>query len=434
MAALAGQSLLTCQYFPSQLVSSQRRPRAAVQSFSSPIQGLRNFSNPSVRQCTRKHVLTIAAEQKHVQVAAGSKKSNSITTISSAREEEAKCSPLHQAGKAALAVLLAVLQTVAPLPLDYLPQGAGGWGSQIANATLYSPDTKVPRTAEVALRKAIPAVNPTMKIIQMATADKAAILAAVPAGQKEKGAELYELMFAPGKPGGLEGLLASIQLQDADKVSIRLASVLDNIAELEILQAPGISFLIPPQYATYPRKSDGADDPGEGRRHVVLDGYSAPITAGNFANLILKGAYDGVALKTGNQAVLTGSRDATSLGQELPLEILPAGEFQPVYRTPLDVQDGEIPVLPLSVFGSVAMAHSATSEGFSSPDQFFFYLYDRRSSGLGGLSFEEGQFSVFGYVTKGRELLSQLKTGDVIQSAKLVSGTEHLVNVASPSS
>lgn len=143
--------------------------------------------------------------------------------------------------------------------------------------------------------------------------------------------------------------------------------------------------------------------------------------------MIQRGVYNGVKLRNTEQAVLSDTENLAGAGRELPIEILPSGEFQPLYRTTLSVQDGELPVLPLSVFGAVAMAHNKTSEDFSSPSQFFFYLYDRRNSGLGGLSFEEGQFSVFGYVIKGRELLSQLKTGDVIKEAKLVSGTDRLV-------
>lgn len=42
-------------------------------------------------------------------------------------------------------------------------------------------------------------------------------------------------------------------------------------------------------------------------------------------------------------------------------------------------KDGELPVLPLSVYGAVAMAHSESSEEYSSPYQFFFYLYDKRN-------------------------------------------------------
>lgn len=37
----------------------------------------------------------------------------------------------------------------------------------------------------------------------------------------------------------------------------------------------------------------------------------------------------------------------------VPLEILPAGQYEPVYRLPLDVQSGELPVLPLSITGAI---------------------------------------------------------------------------------
>ena len=40
-------------------------------------------------------------------------------------------------------------------------------------------------------------------------------------------------------------------------------------------------------------------------------------------------------------------------GKVLPIEILPLGEFDPVYRSTLDVQNGELPVLPLSIYGAV---------------------------------------------------------------------------------
>jgi hypothetical protein len=36
----------------------------------------------------------------------------------------------------------------------------------------------------------------------------------------------------------------------------------------------------------------------------------------------------------------------------LPLESLPVGDFEPLYRTVLDVQSGELPVLPLSIYGA----------------------------------------------------------------------------------
>ncbi|KAM0898615.1 hypothetical protein ACQ4PT_021786 [Festuca glaucescens] len=349
-----------------------------------------------------------------------------------------------------------------------------------ANAILYSPDTNVPRTGELALRRAIPA-NPSMKTIQESLEDisyllripqrkpygsmegdvkkamkialdnKEAMLGSMPAELKEKGSELYTSLLE-GK-GGLQSLLNYIKDKDNDRLSVALASSLDTIAELELLQAPGLSFLLPKQYLDYPRltgrgvveftveKGDGSTfvptAGGEPKRvatlQVVVDGYSAPLTAGNFAKLVLEGAYDGVTLKSANQAVIADSESGKK-GYTIPLEVMPAGQFEPLYRSPLSIQDGELPVLPMSVYGSVAMAHSEDSEEYSSPTQFFFYLYDKRNSGLGGISFDEGQFSVFGYATTdGRDVLSQIKTGDKIRSAKLVQGRERLVLPAAAS-
>lgn len=64
----------------------------------------------------------------------------------------------------ALAITLTLAQAVAPISAENFP---GSWGVQSAKAVLYSPDTKVPRSAEVALRRAIPAVNPSVKKMQV---------------------------------------------------------------------------------------------------------------------------------------------------------------------------------------------------------------------------------------------------------------------------
>lgn len=92
-----------------------------------------------------------------------------------------------------------------------------------------------------------------------------------------------------------------------------------------------------------------------------------------------------------------------SAGRTLPLEIMPAGSFDPLYHTHLDVSSGELPVLPLSIYGALAMAHPPDGlDGDSSASEFFFYKFAPQSSGLAGLSFDEGNFGVFGYVTQVR--------------------------------
>ncbi|XP_075482705.1 peptidyl-prolyl cis-trans isomerase CYP37, chloroplastic isoform X2 [Primulina tabacum] len=346
------------------------------------------------------------------------------------------------------------------------------WSIPFAEAVLYSPETKIPRTGELALRRAIPA-NTNMKAIQysledisyllripqrkpfgtmegnvkkalkIATDEKESILLSIPVELREEGSVLYASL-TDGK-GGLKNLLESIKDKDADKVSVGLASSLDIVAQLELLQAPGLSFLLPEPYLNYPRltgravaefaieKGDGStfspEAGGQSRNtitiQVVLDGYSAPLTAGNFAKLVADGAYNGVKLLSINQAIISDSAMGKAVGYSVPLEIMPSGQFEPLYKTTLN--DGELPVLPLSVYGAVAMAHNEVSEEYSSPNQFFFYLYDKRNSGLGGISFDEGQFSVCGYTTVGRQNLSQIKSGDVIRSAKLVEGQDRLI-------
>ena len=57
------------------------------------------------------------------------------------------------------------------------------------------------------------------------------------------------------------------------------------------------------------------------------------------------------------------------------MEMLPLGEFDPVYRSQLDVQHGELPVLPLSIYGAVAMAHPGADipDGYAAGNEFFLY-------------------------------------------------------------
>ena len=43
--------------------------------------------------------------------------------------------------------------------------------------------------------------------------------------------------------------------------------------------------------------------------------------------------------------------------------MLPAGDFDPLYKTQVDVASGELPALPLSIFGALAMAHLPPDAG-----------------------------------------------------------------------
>ncbi|AAF35418.1 hypothetical protein [Arabidopsis thaliana] len=210
------------------------------------------------------------------------------------------------------------------------------------------------------------------KALKVAIDDKDKILASIPVDLKDKGSELYTTLI-DGK-GGLQALITSIKKQDPDKVSLGLAASLDTVADLELLQ-----LLLPFTPRLLKLLFHGMLLLLIWWIQIVIDGYSAPLTAGNFAKLVTSGAYDGAKLNTVNQAVITEDGSGKVESVSVPLEVMPSGQFEPLYRTPLSVQDGELPVLPLSVYGAVAMAHSENSEEYSSPYQFFFYLYDKRN-------------------------------------------------------
>jgi cyclophilin family peptidyl-prolyl cis-trans isomerase len=340
-----------------------------------------------------------------------------------------------------------------------------------AAAVLNSPNAQIARSADVALRRAIPGNNGYMRSVQsklesiqfklripqrkpwgaiaedatsaaitMGQVDK--VLEGTPAGKEDVGRKLVGDIQE-----GLRRLKGVIDQQDPGKVSFRVADVLRDVGELEILQAPGLPSIIPREYADLPHltgratveltieKQDGSlayvtNEGGgpqkEAHLTLVLDGYSAPLTAGNFVRNVLEGAYTNAQLKVDQGAVLAGGGAAG--GRTLPLEMLPIGQFDIVYRSPLDVRSGELPVLPLSIYGALAMSHGPDGADSAAADEFFIYKFDRQSSGLAGLSFDEGEFGVFGYVTQGTELIPQLGNGDIITGVRLTRGGERLVN------
>ncbi|NET80112.1 peptidylprolyl isomerase [Okeania sp. SIO1F9] len=174
---------------------------------------------------------------------------------------------------------------------------------------------------------------------------------------------------------------------------------------------------------------------------IEVDGINAPITAGNFIDLVQKGVYDGLVfhrvVRKPQPFVVQGgdpqSKDlniplnnlgtggfidpTTSRERYIPLEIKPQDASEPVYSNTLEeVGVAESPVLP-HTRGAVAMARSQFPDSASS--QFYFTLTD--------LPFLNGSYAVFGYVTQGmKEVVDNIEAGDRIESAKVVEGLENL--------
>lgn len=173
---------------------------------------------------------------------------------------------------------------------------------------------------------------------------------------------------------------------------------------------------------------------------MELDGEKAPVTAGNFVDLVQRGVYDGVSfhrvVKSPEPFVVQGgdpqSKDPSVPAQRLgtgsftdpetnepryiPLEIQPEGADQPVYgQTFQEAGIAQPPALP-HTRGALAMARSQLPDSASA--QFYVALAD--------LPFLDGSYAVFGYVTEGMDIISDIEQGDVVESATVVSGIENL--------
>ncbi|MDY7007563.1 MAG: peptidylprolyl isomerase [Cyanobacteriota bacterium] len=174
---------------------------------------------------------------------------------------------------------------------------------------------------------------------------------------------------------------------------------------------------------------------------IEVDGTNAPVTAGNFIDLVQKGVYDGLVfhrvVREPQPFVVQGGDPqsknlniplnnlgtggfidpTTSSERYIPLEIKPQDASEPVYSNTLEEAGiAQPPVLP-HTRGAVAMARSQFPDSASS--QFYFTLTD--------LPFLNGNYAVFGYVTQGmKEVVDNIEAGDRIESAKVVEGLENL--------
>lgn len=175
---------------------------------------------------------------------------------------------------------------------------------------------------------------------------------------------------------------------------------------------------------------------------IELDGNNAPITAGNFIDLVERGVYDGLAfhrvIKEPQPFVAqggdpqgknpsfpvsqmgTGGYIDPDTGQRrfIPLEIQLEGEPNPTYNRAIGRQAGlSVPSVVLKhERGAVAMARSQAPDSASS--QFYFALAD--------LEFLDGDYAVFGKVIEGMDTVDGIEEGDRIESARVIEGAENL--------
>jgi peptidyl-prolyl cis-trans isomerase B (cyclophilin B) len=175
---------------------------------------------------------------------------------------------------------------------------------------------------------------------------------------------------------------------------------------------------------------------------IELDGTNAPVTAGNFLDLVQRGVYEGLAfhrvVREPQPFVVQGgdpqSKDPnfpvarlgtggfidpdTTRQRYIPLEIKPMDAQEPLYGQTLDRAGvTKKPVLE-HTRGALAMARSNVPDSASS--QFYFALTD--------LPFLDGSYAVFGYVKEGMDVVDGIQQGDRIESVTVIEGLENLKN------
>ena len=170
----------------------------------------------------------------------------------------------------------------------------------------------------------------------------------------------------------------------------------------------------------------------------------APVTGGNFVDLVQKGFYDnmdiqrsdGFVVQTGDPKgeaegyVGTPSKSvgAGKNGERLiPLEIFAKGDKGPIYESTIEDEGrgGEATVLPFSSYGAMGWAREEY-EANSGSSQFFWLLFDSDLTPA-GKNVLDGRYPVFGYVVEGSDFLRDMKEGDLIVSAKVTEGGDNLV-------
>ena len=173
---------------------------------------------------------------------------------------------------------------------------------------------------------------------------------------------------------------------------------------------------------------------------IEVDGNNAPITAGNFVDLVERGVYDGVAFHRVVDGFVAQGGDPQStdpnfdgvLGaggfiepetgerRNIPLEIKLEGDEEPIYNIPLGNSVGnETPDVVLEHDrGSISMARSQSPDTASS--QFYFGLTEE------GVESLDGDYAVFGNITEGLETIDSIEQGDRVEDAEVIEGLDNL--------
>lgn len=174
----------------------------------------------------------------------------------------------------------------------------------------------------------------------------------------------------------------------------------------------------------------------EAKLKMVVDGWSTPLTAGNFVDLVDKGYYSNKSLQRADGFIIQFGDSGKENGngymvngkvRTVPLEVAIKGEKGAIYGETLDEarKVGQQVKIPFQTDGTIAMARKEFDNDSGSA-QIFMFLFEADMTPA-GKNLLDGRYSSFGYIVEGTEFLRQLKESDMIVSAKVLDGMDNLV-------
>ncbi|MBD2082240.1 peptidylprolyl isomerase [Leptolyngbya sp. FACHB-17] len=262
------------------------------------------------------------------------------------------------------------------------------------------------------------------------------ILASVVDDRKPEAEQLIEQLKA-----GIAELTEVAAAKDKSKTLEKRAELLDKVGDIESAMVTGFPYEVPQEYNNLPQlkgRATIAAKTSKGDLTIAVDGYSAPVTAGNFVDLVQRGFYNGLPFTRAEESYVLQVGDPpgkevgfvdpkTNQYRAVPLEVLVKGDKVPTYGITLEDAGRYLdpPVLPFSAYGALALARPDFDPNGGS-SQFFFFLFEPELTPAGA-NLLDGRYSIFGFVTDGADVLGQLKAGDTIESMKVVDGLENLV-------
>uniref|UniRef100_A0A2P2K511 peptidylprolyl isomerase n=3 Tax=Rhizophora mucronata TaxID=61149 RepID=A0A2P2K511_RHIMU len=273
---------------------------------------------------------------------------------------------------------------------------------------------------------------------------KGLIILSIAESKKDHGLELLDKLEA-----GMDELQQIVENRNRDAVAPKQKELLNYVGGVEEDMVDGFPYEVPENYQNMPLLKGRAavdmkvkvkDNPNldECVFRIVLDGYNAPVTAGNFIDLVERHFYDGMEIQRADGFVVqtgdpTGPAEgfidpSTEKTRTIPLEIMVNGEKSPFYGATLE----ELGLykaqtkLPFNAFGTMAMARDEFEDN-SASSQVFWLLKESELT-PSNANILDGRYAVFGYITENKDLLADVKVGDVIESMQVVSGLDNLVN------